>query len=94
MIFIKYYIFFSILSLTILTTFSLRSLFDKLYEKIGLVLLWLVLIFTYIMKVNKLDLLWLAPIALLLPYYIYKIIDTIQIRKFKFKLRNIMSMFF
>jgi hypothetical protein len=94
MMFIKYYIFFSLLGLTVLTTFSLRSLFDKLYEKIGLVLLWLVLIFTYIMKVNKLDLLWLVPVALLLPYYIYKVINIIQIRKFKFKLRNIMSLFF
>ena len=92
MLFIKYYIFFSILSLTILTTFSLRSLFDKIYEKIGLILVWFVLILSLILKLNKLDLLWLVPLALLVPYYISKIIDIIFSRRFKF--RSILNLFF
>ena len=92
MMFIKYYIFFSILSLTILTTFSLRSLFDKIYEKIGLILVWFVLILSLILKLNKLDLLWLVPLALLVPYYISKFIDIIVSRRFKF--RSIMNLFF
>ena len=91
MMFIKYYIFFSILSLTILTTFSLRSLFDKLYEKVGLILVWFVLILSLILKLNKLDLLWLVPLALLVPYYISKFIDIIVSRRFKF--RSIMNLF-
>ncbi len=94
MLFIKYYIFFSILSLTILTTFSLRSLFDKLYEKIGLTLVWLVLILSFILKINKLNLLWLVPLALLMPYYISRVIDINFLRKFKFKFRSIMNLFF
>jgi hypothetical protein len=77
MLIIKYYIFFSILSLTLLTTISLRSLFDKIYEKIGLVLLWIVLITSIMLNFNKLDLLWLTPLALIIPYCIYRIINMI-----------------
>jgi len=94
MLFVKDYIFFSILSLTILTTFSLRPLFDKLYEKIGLMLVWFVLIFSFFMKLNKLDLLWLVPLALLLPYYMSRFINITLSRKFKFKFRSMMNLFF
>lgn len=92
MLFIKDYIFFSILSLTILTTFSLRSLFDKPYEKIGLVLVWFALIVTFVFKLNKLDLLWLVPLALLLPYYLSRLISITFTRNSKFK--SIMHLFF
>lgn len=94
MLFVKYYIFFSILSLTALTTFSLKSLFDKLYEKIGLALVWFVLILSFLLNLNKLDLLWLVPLALLIPYYISKIINITFNRMYKFKFRSIMNLFF
>jgi len=94
MSFIKFYIFWGIWSMTILTTFSLSSLFNELYEKIGLIFLWLVLIFSTVFKVNKLDLLWLTPLAFIIPYYFYKITKTSTDSRFKYLLRYMMSIFF
>ena len=94
MSFIKYYIFFSIWGLTILTTFSLRTLFNESYEKIGLALLWLVLIFSAVFNINKLDLLWLAPLSLVIPYFIYKIVKILSIKRFGFVLKYFMNIFF
>lgn len=94
MLFVKYYILFSICGLTILATLSLRSLFKEWYEKTGLVLLWFVLIFSIVYNINELNLLWLAPLSLFIPYFISRIFGKVFIKRFKFALRNITSIFF
>lgn len=94
MIFFENYIFFSLLFLTILTTFSLKLLFEKTYEKAGLVLLWSILIGSVLLDINKFHLLWLAPSAFILPYYIYKAVKIIPYIKFNYALRYFISLFF
>lgn len=94
MIFFENYIFFSLLFLTILTTFSLKSLFEKSYEKAGLVILWLILIGSILLDINKFNLLWLAPSAFILPYYIYKAVKIIPYIKFNYVFGYLISLFF
>jgi len=92
--FLKYYIFLGTIGLTILTTFSLKSLFEHTYEKAGLVLLWGILIFTIVFDINKFNLLWLTPAAFIVPYWIHKIYNAIPVNKFKFSFKYLMSFFF
>lgn len=87
MSFIEYYILFSLIAVTLLSTFSLPQLFDKNYEKIGLGLLYIILISSIIFNINKWNLLWVSPIALIIPFYITKIIKMISFRKINFLIR-------
>ena len=80
MSFLQYYILFGISGLTLLTTFSLPNLFSKKNEKIGLTLLYLIIIMTIIFNINKWNLLWLGPMAFLIPYYFEKLLKIIPVR--------------
>jgi hypothetical protein len=93
MTFSEYYIFFGISSLALLTTFSLRILFNKSYEKAGLILLYIVLISTLIFDINKWNLFWLSPLCFVVPYYLIKIKDLIFSINLLFTLRYIFSLF-
>ncbi len=77
MSFIQYYILLGISGLTLLTTFSLPNLFSKKNEKIGLTLLYLIIIMSVVLNINKWNLLWLAPLAFLIPYYTEKFLKII-----------------
>jgi hypothetical protein len=81
MSFFQYYILFGISGLTILTTFSLPHLFSRSYEKIGLTLLYLIIIFSIVFNIDKWHLLWLAPLAFIIPYYSKKILLLINLSK-------------
>ena len=84
MSFLQFYILFGISGLTLLTTFALPVLFNKNYEKIGLLLLYIILIISIVFDIDKLNLLWLAPTAFIIPYYALKILKIIPFEKFKF----------
>ena len=81
MTFVQYYILIGISGLTLLTTFSLPNLFSKKYEKIGLTLLYLIIIMTIVFNINKWNLLWLAPAAFLVPYYAEKLLKFIPVKR-------------
>jgi hypothetical protein len=67
--FFEAYVFWGIISITALVTFCLRQLFELKHEKIGLIILWAILFTSVIMGFNKLHLLWLTPLAFVVPYY-------------------------
>ena len=93
MSFIEYYILFSLITVTLLSTFSLPQLFNKNYEKIGLGLLYIILISSVIFNINKWNLLWVSPFAFIIPFYITKIIKMITFRKINF-LNRLYRLFF
>ena len=93
MSFFEYYIFLGISGLAILTSFSLRTLFEKDHEKLGLFILNPILISSLIFKINKWNLLWLSPLSFILSYYFIKIKDLIVSRNLRFTLRYIFSLF-
>ncbi len=94
MTFLQYYILFSISGLTLLITFSLPNLFDKNFEKIGLILLYIILILSVVFNINKWNLLWMTPLAFIIPYYILKIYNKIPVKRFNFSVKYLMSLFF
>ena len=94
MSFLQYYILFSISGLTLLITFSLPNLFDKNYEKLGLILLYIILALSVVFKINMWNLLWLTPLAFIIPYYIFKIFSKIPVKSFKFTVKYLMNLFF
>ncbi len=67
--FFEAYVFFGIIIITALVTFCLNQLFESKHEKIGLVILWILLFLSVVLGFNKLHLLWLAPLAFIVPYY-------------------------
>ena len=94
MSFLQYYILLSISGLTLLITFSLPNLFDKNFEKIGLILLYIILILSVVFNINKWNLLWMTPLAFIIPYYILKNYNKIPVNRFKFTVKYLMSLFF
>ncbi len=94
MSFFEYYIFFGISGLAILTSFSLQTIFEKEHEKLGLVILYLVLISSLIFNINKWNLLWLSPLSFILAYYFIKIKTLIISRSLRLTFRYIFSIFF
>ncbi|MFZ0454319.1 MAG: hypothetical protein WCE54_18950 [Ignavibacteriaceae bacterium] len=80
--FFEAYVFFGITSITALVTFCLNQLFESKHEKIGLVILWILLILSVALGFNKLHLLWLAPLSFIIPYYAIRINKDIAFKYF------------
>ena len=80
--FFEAYVFFGITSITALVTFCLSQLFESKHEKIGLVILWIILLLSVVLGFNKLHLLWLAPLAFIVPFYAIKINKDIAFKYF------------
>jgi hypothetical protein len=80
--FFEVYVFFGITSITALVTFCLNQLFEAKHEKIGLVILWIILILSVVLDFNKLHLLWLAPLSFVVPYYAIRINKDIAFKYF------------
>ena len=80
--FFEAYVFFGITSITALVTFCLNQLFEARHEKIGLVILWIILILSIVLDFNKLHLLWLAPLSFIVPYYVIMINKDIAFKYF------------
>ena len=80
--FFEAYVFFGITSITALVTFCLNQLFESKHEKIGLVILWIMLFLSVVLGFNKLHLLWLTPLAFVVPYYAIMINKYISFRYF------------
>jgi hypothetical protein len=71
--FFEAYIFFGIVSMTTLVTFCLNQMFEAKHEKIGLLILWVIIFWLIVSGINKTNLLWLAPLAFVIPYYSSKL---------------------
>ena len=93
MTFFQYYILFGISGLTLLTTFALPMLFSKYHEKAGLISLYLILIVSIIFDINKWNLLWLTPLAFIIPFYLSKIISKMPAKGFRLSVKYIVQFF-
>ncbi len=93
MTFFQFYILFGISGLTLLTTFALPMLFSKYHEKAGLTFLYLILVISIVFDINKWNLIWLTPLAFIIPYYISKIISIIPVKRFRLSIKYIIQLF-
>ncbi len=80
--FFEAYVFFGLAGITALVTFCLPQLFESKHEKIGLIILWIILVLSIVLGFNKLHLLWLVPLSFIVPYYAGKINKDISFKYF------------
>ena len=80
--FFEAYVFFGIVTITTLVTTSLSTLFETRHEKIGLIILWILILLSVITDFNKLHLLWLTPLAFIVPYFAIKINESLPLKYF------------
>lgn len=78
--FFEFYVWISLFGLALITTTSLRDIYNSTFSQYGIILTWIILIISVFLPINKLNLLWLVPIAFVLPYSVNNLLEKYNIK--------------